>query len=35
MLPSWRKAHPGISLEVIGTDAVLDLGAGEADLAIR
>jgi LysR family transcriptional regulator, glycine cleavage system transcriptional activator len=34
-LPSWRKAHPGISLEVIGTDAVLDLNAGEADLAIR
>jgi LysR family glycine cleavage system transcriptional activator len=34
-LPSWRKAHPGIALEVIGTDAVLDLGAGEADLAIR
>jgi LysR family transcriptional regulator, glycine cleavage system transcriptional activator len=34
-LPSWRKAHPGISLEVIGTDAVIDLEAGEADLAIR
>jgi LysR family glycine cleavage system transcriptional activator len=34
-LPSWRKAHPGIPLEVIGTDAVLDLGSGEADLAIR
>jgi LysR family glycine cleavage system transcriptional activator len=34
-LPSWRKAHPGIALEVIGTDAVLDLSAGEADLAIR
>jgi LysR family transcriptional regulator, glycine cleavage system transcriptional activator len=34
-LPSWRKAHPGIALEVLGTDAVLDLGAGEADLAIR
>ena len=34
-LPSWRKAHPGIGLEVIGTDAVLDLGTGEADLAIR
>ena len=25
----------GITLEVIGTDAVLDLAAGEADLAIR
>jgi len=34
-LPSWRKAHPGIALEVIGTDAVLDLNAGEADLAVR
>jgi LysR family transcriptional regulator, glycine cleavage system transcriptional activator len=34
-LPSWCKAHPGIALEVIGTDAVLDLGAGDADLAIR
>lgn len=34
-LPSWRKRYPGIALEVIGTDAVLDLGAGEADVAIR
>ena len=34
-LPAWRKAHPGIALEVIGTDAVLDLSAGAADLAIR
>jgi LysR family transcriptional regulator, glycine cleavage system transcriptional activator len=34
-LPSWRKAHPGIALEVIGTDAVIDLEAGEADVAIR
>jgi LysR family transcriptional regulator, glycine cleavage system transcriptional activator len=34
-LPFWRKAHPGIALEVIGTDAVLDLGASTADLAIR
>src|SRR5690348_1807778 len=34
-LPLWRKAHPGIVLEVIGTDAVVDLRAGEADLAIR
>jgi LysR family glycine cleavage system transcriptional activator len=34
-LPSWRKAQPEIGLEVIGTDAVLDLAAGEADLAIR
>ncbi|HYZ34217.1 MAG TPA: LysR substrate-binding domain-containing protein [Crenalkalicoccus sp.] len=34
-LPLWRAAHPGCALEVIGTDAVADLGAGEADIAIR
>ena len=34
-LPSWRTVHPGIAMEVIGTDAVLDLHAGDADLAIR
>jgi LysR family glycine cleavage system transcriptional activator len=34
-LPRWRTQHPDIPLEVIGTDAVLDLDAGEADLAIR
>jgi LysR family glycine cleavage system transcriptional activator len=34
-LPGWRRAHPRIALEIIGTDAVLDLAAGEADLAIR
>jgi LysR family glycine cleavage system transcriptional activator len=34
-LSHWRDAHPAITLEVIGTDAVLDLAAGEADLAIR
>jgi LysR family glycine cleavage system transcriptional activator len=34
-LPSWRKSHPGIPLEVIGTDAVLNLEGGEADVAIR
>lgn len=34
-LPLWRKAHPDIPLEVIGTDALLDLHAGEADVAIR
>jgi LysR family glycine cleavage system transcriptional activator len=34
-LPSWRRAHPRIALEVIGTDALLDLAAGDADLAIR
>jgi LysR family glycine cleavage system transcriptional activator len=34
-LPQWRAAHPEIPLEVIGTDAVLDLRAGEADVAVR
>lgn len=34
-LPIWRTAHPNIPLEVIGTDAVLDLRSGECDLAIR
>jgi LysR family transcriptional regulator, glycine cleavage system transcriptional activator len=34
-LPKWRVAHEGIALEIIGTDAVLDLRAGDADLAVR
>jgi LysR family transcriptional regulator, glycine cleavage system transcriptional activator len=34
-LPLWREANPGVGLAVIGTDAVLDLRAGEADVAIR
>lgn len=34
-LSLWREVQPGIALEVIGTDAVLNLEAGEADLAIR
>jgi LysR family glycine cleavage system transcriptional activator len=34
-LPLWREAHPEISLDVIDTDAVLDLRAGDADVAIR
>jgi LysR family transcriptional regulator, glycine cleavage system transcriptional activator len=34
-LPLWRAAHPGRALELIGTDAVADLRAGEADIAIR
>jgi DNA-binding transcriptional LysR family regulator len=34
-LPEWRKASPGIAIEVIGTDSVLTLRDGEADLAIR
>ncbi|HEX6118698.1 MAG TPA: LysR substrate-binding domain-containing protein [Dongiaceae bacterium] len=34
-LPNWSRTHPGYALEVIGTDDVLDLRAGEADVAIR
>jgi LysR family glycine cleavage system transcriptional activator len=34
-LPKWRKTHPKMPLEIIGTDAVLDLHAGDADIAIR
>jgi LysR family glycine cleavage system transcriptional activator len=34
-LPAWRKLHPDVPLEVIGTDTVLDLRAGDGDVAIR
>jgi len=34
-LAQLRAVHPNIRLEVIGTDAMLDLRAGECDLAIR
>ena len=34
-LPAWRKLHPEAPLEVIGTDSVLDLHAGDGDVAIR
>lgn len=34
-LPNLREMHPKILLEIIGTDAVLDLRAGDADVAIR
>lgn len=34
-LPKWREAHPRLKLDILGTDAVLDLAAGEADIAIR
>jgi LysR family transcriptional regulator, glycine cleavage system transcriptional activator len=34
-LPRWRKLHPDAHLDVIGTDRVLDLHAGDADVAIR
>src|ERR1700753_4038470 len=34
-LAKWREASPAIPLEIIGTDAVLDLRAGEAAVALR
>ena len=34
-LPRWKKARPNAPLDVIGTDGVLDLHAGDADVAIR
>jgi LysR family glycine cleavage system transcriptional activator len=34
-LPRWRKAHPDIPLDIISTYDVLDLNAGDADVAIR
>ena len=34
-LPLWRKLHPDVPLEVVGTDSVLDLQAGDGDVAIR
>jgi LysR family transcriptional regulator, glycine cleavage system transcriptional activator len=34
-LPLWQQAHPRIALDVNGTDALIDLRAGEADVAIR
>ena len=34
-LPAWQAMHPEWPLEIIGTDQVLDLTAGEADVAIR
>ena len=34
-LPNWRAEYPRLKLDILGTDAVLDLAAGEADVAIR
>jgi LysR family glycine cleavage system transcriptional activator len=34
-LPRWRKLRPDAPLDVIGTDSVLDLHSGDADVAIR
>jgi LysR family transcriptional regulator, glycine cleavage system transcriptional activator len=34
-LPKWREWHPRPKLNIVGTDAVLDLRTGEADIAVR
>jgi LysR family transcriptional regulator, glycine cleavage system transcriptional activator len=34
-LPKWREQNPTVALEIIGTDAVLDVRADAADVAIR
>lgn len=34
-LPRWRAAHSRLKLDIVGTDAVLDLASDEADVAIR
>lgn len=34
-LANWRAAHPRLKLDILGTDTILDLAAGEADIAIR
>lgn len=34
-LPDWRRKHPEIALDVMGTPAVVDLRSGGADVALR
>ncbi len=34
-LPHWRKIYPRLKLDIVGTDAVIDLDFGHIDLAIR
>ena len=34
-LPRWKTFHPDAPLDIIGTDNVLDLSAGDADVSIR
>lgn len=35
ILPHWHRENPAVELEVIGTDSVVNLRAGEADVALR
>ena len=34
-LPTWRQSHPRLRLDIIGTDALVNLKSGEADVAVR
>jgi LysR family glycine cleavage system transcriptional activator len=34
-LPKWREENPAVPLEIIGTDVLVDIRAGAADVAIR
>jgi LysR family glycine cleavage system transcriptional activator len=34
-LPGWRSVRPDVKLDIVGTDTVLDLRAGQVDIAIR
>ena len=34
-LPNWRRAHPKLRLDIVGTDSVLSVKTGEVDIAIR
>jgi LysR family transcriptional regulator, glycine cleavage system transcriptional activator len=34
-LSDWNARFPGIAIDIVGTNAVLDIRAGEADVAIR
>jgi len=34
-LPRWRRLRPDVPLDVIGTDEVIDLQSGDADVAVR
>lgn len=34
-LPQWRAAHPEVPLDIIGTDELVDLRSGDADVAVR
>jgi LysR family glycine cleavage system transcriptional activator len=34
-LAGWRREHPDVEIDVVGTDAVLDLRGGQADVALR